>query len=494
MVIQDIEYVPGSGVLRPGEVKARLVYMDGTTSVETIKSIRTLTSQATTPVRHFEGVTTANNDWAANASVDITGSAGSGVYLVKGDGTDPKAITAAIDEILNSMFFTYTKNSDGSFELTYVNGRNITTMPVPGTPITGVALTAGKVTAAGSNIGVNDDTVFVINEKASATQNDYKFKSYTGKNNTPDLTGATISYVRKGGVVTHMYINTYATKSFSGDYVFFLKSTPERYRDVKREDGTTYGYNEYKAIVNGEYELVKVRANKVSGNNLSNNGNVNLTAGSASVGVGLFDPIYDSDGLITKLTANTNVDALAYGYMMDGTSLYTDKNGDAGMHYANTYYFDDEAPVFVMDGDGNVSDNGYIGQLSEDSNDRIYVVKASSAAGETEAKFAVIIERDAASYDFEVRKTSNDTFYTLNDITVAGNTGASTADPYMFQAVGITGSDAIEILAEDAAQIKVAGSSTWPTTATDRVTLVSMNVCLEITYTDGTTVYYMIFA
>ena len=469
VIIQDIEYVANTGVDRTGTVQARLVKMDGTVEVQEIESITTGAAATDTYVGIGSG----------NANEDVNSDGNRYLALTGGSAKINEYLTSnPTTAVVNQTFFTYEVNTDGSYDLTYVHGSNIVT-----DTRSGVQLEAGRVTAGGTNIGVNDNTIFVINDEENATQNDYDYTAYTGKNNAPDLQGATISYVREGGVVTHMYINTYTDRSFSGDYVFFLKNSPERYETARRDDGTTYGYNVYLAVVSGEAGEVYVRANEPN-NNLANGGNNNITG--AAVTIGLFEPTYNSDGVITELTAGgAEAKAVDYGYMVEGTSLYTDKNGDNGAQYGETYWFENDAPAYVMDEDDNV-ESTYVENLDADSNDRIYVVTADTTGYEVE--FVVVLEQDVSDRGIELVGVT-----TLS----APNNNNGETQGTAIQYTG-TGSGTIQIVADDAVQITAkfdsnAGTAWTSMSNTNEVSVSGHGyIAIDVTESDGSHTFYWI--
>ena len=371
VVIQDMKYVgvdANSALGDTARVEARLVKMDGTTQVVTINSI---VSYASGKTCKWMGSTSANNNAAANSDAASTGIQGR--YLVVDTAGTP-SLNGTVAGFVDDMFFTYTINSDGEYDLTYVNGTDVAVTEISDS---GITLTAGKVFDGTNTIPVTDDTVFVV----AKTSNGTKFDVYTGKNNAPDLTTAKGAYVTEDGVVTYMYIDAYTGSTFSGNTLFIMDDSPIAYYEVKKDDGTKYGYNTYKAAVNGVYEEVKIAASSLS----------TVTATGAPVAVDFFSPTYNEDGVITSLTAATNDQPMAYGYKLTGTTLVTGKTYGSAT-YANAYVCENDVPVFYMDEDGDVSELT-AADLSNDANDQIYVVTTNNT--DNKVKFLVIMEKDA---------------------------------------------------------------------------------------------------
>ncbi len=368
VVIQDLKYVgvdANSALGDSARVEARLVKMDGTTQIVTLASITAPIDGGAAMTYTGIGAGGTNNE-----SVDANGNR----YLAVGGNAVNAYVTTRMQD---KTFFTYKVNTDGEYELTYVNGTNISTATAGA-----VTLQAGKVLTNTGSIPVTDDTVFVV----AKTTNDYKFNAYTGKNNTPDLTGATVSYVTKDGVVTYMYIDSYATSTFTGNSILFLNDEPISYSQIKKDDGSVYGFNTYNAVVNGELGTVNVAANAPAVN--AKPATANNTNTGAAVSIALFNPTYNEDGVVTALAAVAGVnEGVAYGYKLTGTTLVTGKDG---ANYDEAYVCTNDVPVFVMDEDEELSEIT-ASELDKDNNDQIYVVLTN--ATDNEVLYLYVVEK-----------------------------------------------------------------------------------------------------
>ena len=345
VVIQEIKYAQGTGgITGSAAVEARLVRMDGTVEVIEVASVKigsTLYSEAEQ----------------------------SNKLVTAAQGTTPAAVNTTVSAKANKAFFTYSINSDDEYELTEVTSsdEDISHADTLGN---GNNIEQGKASIASvTNVALNRNTVFVV-----ATENGGKeFKVYTGINEVPDITldstNGNGAYVAEGGVATHVYVNAYASSSVSGDYVFIIDADKTGTGSYKDGNATKY-YNTYKAVVGGEYKEVEVVATNKSGA---------LGPDVNSLAVGLFTPTYDSNDRITKLAAKSE-DVAAIGYKLDAGTLL------AG---SKAYTCADDALVFIMDEDGNVTE-GAAADLDEDANDNIYVVKTNTT--DSIVDFLVIVE------------------------------------------------------------------------------------------------------
>ncbi len=355
VVIQEIKYAQGTGgITGSAAVEARLVRMDGTVEVVKVKSVDVGGTV-------YSGIVNS----ASNPAVDLV------VVDNDGTGTIANAVTALVCDATGQSpaFFTYNVNSDKEYALTQVVADPTDNLTV-GVINAANTIGTGDPGIASSGPAVNRNTVFVV-----ATEDGGKaFKVYNGINEVPDITpkaqGGT--YVAKNGIATYVYVGHWSSNSMDGDTVFFISATPEARLSKKDGDDTIY-YNTYKAVVDSEYTLVEVKA--------GSNGSDSLDQGSASVAVGLYTPTYNSNNLITKIVANDKDENVAIGYKLDGGVLIT-----AG---TTAYTCADDALVFIMDEDGNVTE-GAATDIDEDVNDNIYVVKTNTT--DSIVDFLVIIE------------------------------------------------------------------------------------------------------
>ena len=367
VVVQDIQYAQGTGGLTgSAKVEARLVSMDGTTQVVTVESVKL-----------SDGKTYDDGDdkLAENGKVNT-----------------------AVSDKADKAFFTYSVNSDGEYALTEVAADTADKRTV-GT-LTNGTIDNGSA-SLNSSVAVNNNTVFVVATESAGKS----FTTYTGMNAVADITGANGAYVAVNGIATYVYVDSYTSSSISGDYVFFMKGTEDAKMSEKDGDTTLY-YNTYKAIVDGEATTVKVKAN--SDNALS------LDSGSANPAVGLFTPVYNDDGLITKLTVKNEGQAAAAGYTLDGGALVTS---------GGTYTCEDDALVFIMDEDGNVTE-ATAAEISEDDNDTVYVVKTNTTDSVVDFLFIIEVDDDVVN----VIAPSEPATLVVNETPSEGSTGSVTVE------------------------------------------------------------------
>ena len=400
VVIQQIVYVPGDGSINGSDrVEARIVKMDGTTEVVKIASIQNGTGAA--------------NLYTGISTTDTTGNNGSNKYLVydtNGGTAGGVDLAAAITGLTDKAFFTYSINSDKEYELTKVVADAADKITI-GTITAAGVVDNGKVsiTGTGNATTANNNTVFVVAKESGKD----KFATYTGISAVPDLTGATLTWVAKNGVATYVYVDSYNTSTVSGDTVFIMDATKESFTSEKDGSTTTY-YNTYKAIVNGQSTTVKVKA--------AANGDNSLDGGSDSVAVGLFKPTYNSDGLITKLVSdNTLGQTVENGYQLSDGALVA--GGTAG------YSYSDDALVFIMDEDGDVT-KAVASDLTEDDNDSIYVVTTNGT--DKVVDYLFIIEKDDS--DVSLATLTCDNSITLNKDAVTQSVTSATGTQYTVSA------------------------------------------------------------
>ena len=403
VVIQEIKFAQGTGGITGSQaVEARLVKMDGTVEVVKVKSVQNGSGDGNL----YVGIDTTDK------TDDSTGTNGSNKWLVYDESTAASTITPKVHSTVSALagkaFFTYSVNSDKEYELTKVGDADITQAALADT----TEIKNGKASMENvSGVAVNRNTVFVI-----ATESGGKsFKVYNGIDEVPNVVLEAANshnigaYVAKNGIATYVYVGSYKSSDVDGDTVFFISATPEAKLSKKDGDDTIY-YNTYKAVVDGKYTLVEVKA--------ASNGDNSLDSGSESVAVGLFNPTYNSNDLITKLALNDKDDAVAIGYKLDGGTLLT--GGTA-------YTCADDALVFIMDEDGNVTE-GAAADIDEDVNDSVYVVKTKN--DENIVDFLVIIENAGETSEEAAEEAVADVVGSVSwDAKAAGSDETSNYEP-----------------------------------------------------------------
>ena len=329
VVMQAIGVVAGSGVSTSDSAEARLVAQDGTTKVVPVKSVK-----------------------INNTVISGTDSGTDSSKLIHNSGTTP-AINGAVSAKANKAFFTYTINSDKEYELTEVvaNASDKITVGAP----TNVAITNKAAMDDARTVAFTDKTVFIV----AKTSGGKTFDVYTGKDAVPSMTNAHYAYVAKSGSATYVFVDSFNTKTGSGNSIYFLNGTASTKVSAKNSDNQTYYYVTMKAVVNGEITDVKVKAD-------SNFAISGVTNYSNIVTGALVDPTYDTDtGVITAVTASApEAQAAVNGYSYENGTLVA---GTAGYSCAA------DAAVFYKDEDGNYV-KGTIADYASDDNDTIYVV------------------------------------------------------------------------------------------------------------------------
>ena len=328
VVMQQLGLVGASGVTTSTSVEGRLVAQDGTTKVVTVASVKV----GDTTYTGVENSGTAGTNLVYNASTTAE-------------------INSAVSDKVDKAFFTYTINSDKEYELTEVVANASDKITVGA--VTGKTISNKAAMDNASTVAFTDKTVFIV----AKTSGGKTFDVYTGKDAVPSMTGASYAYVAKSGSATYVFVDSFTTKTGSGNSIYFLNGTASTKVSAKNSDNQTYYYVTMKAVVNGEITDVKVKADSSF--------NVDLSTGSISTGY-LVDPTYDTDtGVITAVTASASEAKVAVnGYSYEDGTLVA---GTAGYSCAA------DAAVFYKDEDGNYV-KGTIADYASDDNDTIYVV------------------------------------------------------------------------------------------------------------------------
>ena len=379
LVVNRIQYLTGTSYAANAIVQAELIKMDGTVEVAAINSIADGTNKY---IGRTDSSTAATANTSSNATLYGTGT---GRYLVfDTDGAGTMGINTGIN-VTRNMMFTYTQESDGSYNLRkasdYGDGATVAT----GTRSSTATATTWKTSSgwlgsqtAANGIAVNDETVFVV---LDLTASSTKVKTFTGKNNCPDLTSAvgtpvSFVYASEGGVATHAYVYQYSDAAATGKTIFILGSSSADAEDLG--GSSSFSYTTYPAYVDGEFTTVKVNG--------------------VTPRIGEATPTYNTDGVITALAYTTGDGAgsnntVYYGYSMEGTTLAlqrtTDVTGDAEA-YSKAYNAPSTATVLFKDADGNYSTIA-TADIGSDANDQIYVSLTNGT--DNTAKFIYIQQK-----------------------------------------------------------------------------------------------------
>ena len=288
----------------------------------------------------------------------------------------------------NNTIVTYKENSDGTYTLRAVSSKqdsgkyNITTSVVPADGTTGKIFEM-KNDKAGIKVGsttvtANSASQFVVREAADLTEDVLAgddWDAYTGIKNAPDITAAATAddkdvnvyyYCKDGKMVTVMFVLPNAEVDVDGSVnkqIFFADDASNLIH-VKDAD-----YYEYTAIVNGEIKTVKVDSTVSGAKALSGKIYKSYTV--------------DKDGYITKVTpygaadkyttTNDEKGVITGLTGIDKTSKdYTVKLGlKADGSYKFTITVDDEAKIFYINDDDEISESSYKA-LAKDEKAKVY--------------------------------------------------------------------------------------------------------------------------
>ena len=289
VVIQKAANKTTGGVDGDTAVEARLVKMDGTTMNVTLAEIT-----------------------LENAQIFSTATEGS--------------------ETSAPVFFTYTVNSDGEYELEEADD--------DGTNAAGTADIAKKPTKIGDAI-IDDGTVLVL---AKAGENDgksntYKYVTYTGKANIPAIEDAEyVAITNDKGVATYVLVYAYTNDPVSSGSVILFVKGEEDSTGKDKVNGSDVNYKSYTVIDDGKETTIKVKTSATGINNIAQGQ--------------LMTPSYNSDGYVTKLDKVT----AGSGKYYTGDD-FTYSNGTLVISDSASFTCAAEATVFVMDADNNLSES-----------------------------------------------------------------------------------------------------------------------------------------
>ena len=298
------------------------------------------------------------------------------------------------NEIDDNTIVTFRENSDGTYTLKEVSKNDGT--KTNKADMASFVMTndkAGIRVMTDTTVNANSASVFVVADKPTGKKDVVDaadkaieahnhsdiddWTSYTGIKNAPSVKDGKVAvyyYCKSGKMVTVMFVvpNSKATVADDNKNMIFLanKSASDLIHD---EDGD---YFEYNAIVDGKISTVKVKdntvVNKVTADDLN----------------GLFSNYSTNNkSYITDLTpyAKTFDNKSAEKAVINGlggidktSKEYTisvgysvDKKGDVSYDYTITV--DDNAKIYFVDKDGNISESSY-SAIYPDDNDLVYAV------------------------------------------------------------------------------------------------------------------------
>ena len=298
------------------------------------------------------------------------------------------------NEIAPNTIVTFRENSDGTYTLKEVSKNNGT--KTNEADMTSFVMTndkAGIQVMTGTTVNANSASVFVVADKPTGKQNvvdeadkaitnhDHSdiddWTSYTGIKNAPSVKDGSVAvyyYCKSGKMVTVMFVvpNSKATVADDNKNMIFLanKSASDLIHD---EDGD---YFEYNAIVDGKISTVKVKyntvVNKVTADDL--NGlfsNYSTNNKSYITDLTPYAKTFDNKSA-EKAVINglEGIDKTSKEYTIS-VGYSVDKNGEVS--YTHTITVDDNAKIYFVDKDGNISESSY-SAIYPDDNDLVYAV------------------------------------------------------------------------------------------------------------------------
>ena len=334
-VIDAVKWTSNSTVLDDkGAAAARLIFADGTTQNVTLKKVN--------------GFTVESGSTAKIDAVDTT----SGKVVVSATQGDNTAVFAG-------QIVTYTKNSDGTYDLTVKTSAAKATTAAAATVVT-----KGVPAIATISKSADNNTVYIV--KTNDAKGAAVYNAYTGYKNVPTVamaTGktATITYVAPtSGALDYVFIDATAGSNIgdtvAGDVVYIFNK--DNYYTEGTGSNQTYVYCD--VAVNGvATEKLTVKATNI------------FTAN------GLYVVKTNDNGVVTEATVqNTGT-----------TFVKTTLSANAANGIIGTYTYDGTEKVYVID-DNSISEGT---AESAQAGDTIYVkvVKDTTHGGSAAENIAV---------------------------------------------------------------------------------------------------------
>ena len=271
----------------------------------------------------------------------------------------------------------------------------------------GITISDGQKT---KTVTANSATVFVV---ADAKDND-EYTAYTGIKNAPSITAGdskdkkaadVFVYCKSGKMVTVMFVLPQSNVTVEDDNNKMIYFAEKSVSDLIHDEDSDYF--EYQAIVNGEIKTIKV--NDIIDDN-------NQTAGNTLKGI-YKSFTTDKYGVVSKTPStydkynenNNDTKQVLKGKGIDKTSKeYTvsigyNEDGNGKVTYADVITVDDNAKIYYVDKDGNISESSYK-SITKDSNDMVYAIVEDNLV-----KTLVIeeVENDDAGKDDDVKPGTN---------------------------------------------------------------------------------------
>ena len=253
-----------------------------------------------------------------------------------------------------------------------------------------------------TKVTANSATVFVVSDPKDSDE----YTAYTGIKNAPSIETSDASknaagvyvYCKSGKMVTVMFVLPQANVTVEDDnnkMIYFAKKSVS---DLIHDEDSDYF--EYNAIVNGEIKTIKV--DETVGKTLSG---LYKSFTTDKYGVVSKTPStyanYDEDNNDTKqVLKGKGIDKTSKEYTV---SIGYNEDGNGKVTYADVITVDDNAKIYYVDKDGNISESSYK-SITKDSNDMVYAIVEDNLV-----KTLVIeeVENDDAGKDDDVKPGTN---------------------------------------------------------------------------------------
>ncbi|MGE4352698.1 MAG: hypothetical protein AB7D36_01280, partial [Oscillospiraceae bacterium] len=214
-------------------------------------------------------------------------------------------------------------------------------------------------------IYADSNTVFVLadtNDEDDA--DDYDYTVYVGYKNVPDIDDAAnvvASLDEDTNRATYVYVENSTSTNSAESVVYLVLDASELDNVISEED--VDDYIELDAVIDGEKGTAKIKDGSAADNALNT---VFSGAGDGDFAV-YASASYNSDGLITKLTALSSGDDVY-------TGTRTEKIEDDVVYCDGAYYaVADDCVVFKVDDDGDLN-NSSLNAVKDDADMGITVV------------------------------------------------------------------------------------------------------------------------
>ena len=264
----------------------------------------------------------------------------------------------------------------------------------------GITISDGQKT---KTVTANSATVFVV---ADAKDND-EYTAYTGIKNAPSITAGdskdkkaadVFVYCKSGKMVTVMFVLPQSNVTVEDDNNKMIYFAEKSVSDLIHDEDSDYF--EYQAIVNGEIKTIKV--DETVGKTLSGLYKSFTTDkyGVVSKTPSTYDKYNENNNDTKQVLKGKGIDKTSKEYTV---SIGYNEDGNGKVTYADVITVDDNAKIYYVDKDGNISESSYK-SITKDSNDKVYAIVEDNLV-----KTLVIeeVENDDAGKDDDVKPGTN---------------------------------------------------------------------------------------